>query len=497
MKALLVYPKYPDTFWSYHHALRFVSKKASFPPLGLLTVAAMLPGTWEKKLIDCNVRSLEDKDLLSADAVFLSAMSIQKESAQQIIQRCRDLGKKIVAGGPLFTSYFDEFPAVDHLVLNEAELTLPPFLKDFERGEAQHLYRSQDWADVTTTPIPQWGLINVKEYGSMNVQYSRGCPYDCEFCDITVLYGRVPRTKSGHQVIAELEALYKRGWRGGVFVVDDNFIGNKRKLREEILPSIIHWMDERGHPFTLNTEASINLADDEDLMRLMARAGFDAVFVGIESTNEASLVECKKVTNKNRDLVASVKKIHKFSLQVQGGFIVGFDQDPASIFDRLIQFIQETGIISAMVGLLNAPRGTKLYQRLLQEGRLLTSMSGNNTDFSMNFIPKMNYEALINGYRKILTEIYSPKQYYARVKKFLKEYKPTQVKVFHFKFDHVKALVKSALVLGIAGKERIYYWRLFFWSLFTRPRMFPLAITFAIYGFHFRKVFEQYVTRLQ
>ncbi|MEK6756902.1 MAG: B12-binding domain-containing radical SAM protein [Bacteroidota bacterium] len=497
MKILLVYPKYPDTFWSYRYALRFVSKKASFPPLGLLTVAAMLPGSWEKELVDCNVRSLKDEDLLSADAVLLSAMSIQQESAKQIIQQCKTLGIKVVAGGPLFTSHYDEFDDVDHLVLNEAELTLPPFLDDLERGEPKHLYTADAWADVTTTPVPLWELIDVKQYGSMNIQYSRGCPYDCEFCDITVLYGRVPRTKTRHQVIAELEALYTRGWRGGVFVVDDNFIGNKRKLREEILPSIIEWTEKRKHPFTLSTEASINLADDEDLMRLMARAGFDTVFVGIESPNEESLIECKKIPNKNRDLVASVKKIQKFSLEVQGGFIVGFDKDPASIFDRLIQFIQETGIITAMVGLLNAPRGTKLYQRLLQEGRILTSMSGNNTDFSMNFIPKMNYEALINGYRKILGEIYSPKQYYARVKKFLKEYKPTQVKVFHFKFDHFKALVKSTVVLGIAGKERIYYWRLFFWSLFTRPRLFPLAMTFAIYGFHFRKVFEQYVARLQ
>jgi radical SAM superfamily enzyme YgiQ (UPF0313 family) len=336
----------------------------------------------------------------------------------------------------------------------------------------------------------------MKKYGSMNIQYSRGCPYDCEFCDITVLYGRVPRTKTKEQMTAELEALYRRGWRGGVFFVDDNFIGNKQKLKKEVLPAIIDWMEWRKHPFVLNTEASINLADDDELMRLMVRAGFDGVFVGIESPNEESLIECKKIPNKNRDLMSSVKKLQTSGLEVQGGFIVGFDKDPESIFDKLIQFIQESGIVTAMVGLLNAPRGTKLYHRLLKEGRMLASMTGNNTDFSMNFKPKMNYEALLAGYRKILSEIYAPKQYYARVKRFLREYKPPQVRLSRMRIEHLRALVKSVVLLGIAGKERTYYWRLFFWSLFRRPRVFPMAITFAIYGFHFRRVFEHYLGAL-
>jgi radical SAM superfamily enzyme YgiQ (UPF0313 family) len=496
MNILLVYPKYPDTFWSFKYALKFISKKAAFPPLGLLTVASMLPRDWNKRLIDMNTTRLKDTDLLWADYVFVSAMSVQRDSAGAVIEKCNALGRKVVAGGPLFTASHDEFPGVDHFVLNEAEITLPGFLNDVNEGRARDLYTTTDWADVTATPVPSWELVDFKYYSSMNLQYSRGCPYDCEFCDITVLYGRVPRTKSAQQLIAELDSLVAHGWKGDVFLVDDNFIGNKSKLRKEILPPLIDWMESNNHPFALSTEVTVNLADDEELMRMMVRAGFDAVFVGIESPNEESLAECKKIPNKNRDLIASVKKIQQFGLRVNGGFIVGFDNDPAAIFDRLIDFIKETGIVTAMVGLLNAPRGTRLYKRLMEEGRVHKLFSGNNTDLSMNFIPRMSVETLENGYRKILKSIYSPKQYYARVQQFLKEYKPTQVRVFRFQMNYVNALLKSMVVLGVVGKERFQYWKLFFWSLFTRPRLFRLAITLSIYGFHFRKIFEEEITKL-
>jgi len=369
---------------------------------------------------------------------------------------------------------------------------LPPFLEDLKIGRARHLYTSGQWADIRTTPVPLWDLIKLRPYASMNIQYSRGCPYDCEFCDITVLYGRVPRTKGKEQIIQELENLYIRGWRGGVFFVDDNFIGNKEKLKKEILPAIIEWKERRGHPFHFQTEASINLSDDEELMVLMAKAGFNAIFIGIESPNEESLVECKKIPNKNRNLIASVKKIQKFGMETQGGFIVGFDSDPATIFDRVTGFIQESGIVTAMVGLLNAPANSKLYHRLLKEGRLLKAMTGDNTDFTMNFVPRMNFETLIEGYKKILQTIYSPKHYYARVKTFLKDYTPVPSEKYHLRLSDIQALVKSVMLLGIVGKERFQYWKLFFWSLCTRPRLFPLAITFSIYGFHFRKVFESY-----
>ncbi len=497
MKILFVNPTFPETFWSFKHALKFISKKASFPPLGLLTVAAMLPEAWTKKLIDMNVEILNDDDIAQSDYVFLGGMSIQEKSVRDVIQRCKALGTKIVAGGPLFTARHQEFDEIDHLVLNEAELTLPRFLADLSHGPPKRLYSSTEWADVNTTPIPLWSLLHLKHYSSMCIQYSRGCPYDCEFCDITVLYGRVPRTKSREQLIAELESLYALGWKSQVFFVDDNFIGNRGKLKSEILPAIIEWTEKRNHPFFFNTEASINLSDDEQLMKLMARAGFDSVFVGIESPNEESIIECAKIPNKNRDLAASVKKIHQFGMQVQGGFIVGFDSDPASIFERMVRFIQETGIINAMVGLLNAPVGTKLYKRLLKEGRLLSTMSGDNTDFTMNFIPKMSSETLVNGYRWILENIYSPKPYYERVRRFLKEYTPKQPRAFRIQWIHLKALMKSIVLLGVIGKERIYYWKLFFWSLLRRPRLFPLAITLSIYGHHFRRVFENYLQNSQ
>jgi len=492
MKILLVYPKYPETFWSFKYALKFISKKASLPPLGLLTVAAMLPSEWEIRLADKNVKSIKDAELRWADYVFISAMSIQRASVESVITRCKKLGIKIIAGGPLFTAMPEEFTHVDHLILNEAEITLPLFLQDLKEGKTRHLYTSPQWANLSTTPVPRFDLLDKRKYASMNIQYSRGCPFDCDFCNITVLYGRVPRTKSVDQVLAEFDALYAQRWKGGVFIVDDNFIGNKGKLKKEILPAIIEWMEKRKHPFALYTEVSINLSDDDELMKLMVRAGFDQVFVGIESPNDESLAECSKLQNRNRDLIASVRKIQQAGLEVQAGFIVGFDKDPDSIFDRLIGFIQESGIVTAMVGLLNAPHGTKLYHRMKEEGRLVTSSSGDNTDFSINFIPKMSSDALLTGYRSILHTIYSPKHYYARVKKFLREYRPVKVRGSYYKLSHVKAVIKSVFRLGIIGKERFHYWKLITWSLFTRPKLFSHAITLSIYGFHFRKVFSHH-----
>ena len=483
---------YPDTFWSFKHALKFVSKKASFPPLGLLTVASILPKEWNKKLIDMNASILRDVDILWADYVFISAMSIQAESANQVIEKCKKLKTKVVAGGPLFTSSPQYYQNIDYLVLNEAEITLPQFIKDLDEGKPDQKYTSEDWADITATPLPMWELISMNNYTSMNLQYSRGCPFDCDFCDITVLYGRKPRTKSKEQVIAELESLYLTGWRGPVFFVDDNFIGNKVKLKRDILPAIAGWMERKKNPFYFNTEVSINLADDDKLMQLMVKAGFEAVFIGIESPNEESLIECNKTQNRNRDLISSVKKIQGSGLEVQGGFIVGFDNDPPAIFDKLTAFIQESGIVTAMVGLLNAPQGTKLQKRLLKEGRLLSDFTGNNTDFSINFIPHMDSEVLINGYKKILNTIYSPKFYYERVMRFMRGYDPKKKKVFHLNPNYILALFKSMFKLGVIGEERIYYWKLFFWSLFRKPQLFSLAILFTIYGFHFKKISNSY-----
>ena len=492
MKILLVYPRYPDTFWSFRHALKFISKEASHPPLGLLTVAAMLPKEWELKLLNMNTASLTDNDIRWADYIFISAMVTQRNSAKDVIARCCKLNTKIVAGGPLFTTEYKELKGVNHFVLGDAEDIVSSLIKDLEAGCAQHIYQSTEQPDISQTPIPLWSLINMKKYSSMNVQYSRGCPYNCEFCDITVLNGRKPRTKIKTQMLAELDSLYQQGWRGGIFIVDDNFIGNKKKLKSEILPAIVGWMKKRRYPFFLSTEASINLADDEELMRLMVAAGFNTVFIGVESPNEESLVECGKVLNKNRDLIASVKKIQNYGMQVQGGFIVGFDNDPLSIFKSQISFIQNSGIVTAMVGLLNAPQGTRLYHRLQKERRLLNGFSGNNTDCSINFVPKMNYETLLNGYQHILKTIYTPKQYYERIKTFLKEYKPQRkTSVANLKFYHIKAFFKSMWFVGIKETGRRHYWTLFIITLFRYPRSFPLVITFSVYGFHFRKIAEQ------
>jgi len=494
MRALLVYPEYPETFWNFKHALKFIARKATYPPLGLLTIATLLPKAWEQQLIDMNVTPLRDEDLRGADLVLLSAMSIQRPAARAVIDRCKALGVTVVAGGPLFTANPEAFADVDHLVLNEAEVTLPDFLRDFADGRAQRRYTTDQLADLTTSPVPRWELINMRHYVGMNMQLSRGCPFDCEFCDITALFGRTPRLKGAAQVIAELDRLYALGWRGNVFVVDDNFIGNKKTVKREILPAMCDWMARHKRPFNFNAQVSINLADDAELMELMERAGFTVVFVGIESPNEDSLLECNKIPNKQRDLMSGVKEIQRHGLQVQAGFIVGFDHDPVSIFDRLIRFIQESGIVTAMVGLLNAPHGTRLYQRLETEGRLLHDMTGDNTDYSQNFVPTMNPEVLQRGYRSVVESIYAPNFFYQRLKRFLKDFHPARGGTQRVTFRHLIAAVKMTVVLGMLEKERSYYWRLLFWSLFRRPRLLPLAMALSAYGFHFRKCFESHLS---
>jgi radical SAM superfamily enzyme YgiQ (UPF0313 family) len=458
-----------------------------------LTVAAMLPVAWEKRLVDLNVKLLSDEDIAWADYVFISAMVVQKDSAKEVIARCRSLNTKMVAGGPLFTTGYEEFDGVDHFVLGEAETTLPRFLADLAEGQPQHVYSSDERPDISKTPVPLWSLLNMKHYSAMSLQYSRGCPFDCDFCDIVVLNGHEPRTKGRQQTVDELEALYRHGFRGSLFIVDDNFIGNRKKLKAETLPAMIEWSKQKKYPFTFFTEASINLADDDELMALMAEAGFNRVFIGIETPNEEGLVECNKQQNRNRDLAAAIKKIQNHGFEVQGGFILGFDSDPASIFSKQINFIQKTGIVTAMVGLLNAPTGTKLYQRLKKENRLLKDMSGDNTDFSINFIPTMKYETLIKGYKNVLDTIYSPRRYYERVVTFLKEYKPRKTaSMSQLRFYHITGLIKSFWFLGVTNKGRRYFWRLVISTLLKRPRHFPLSINLSVSGFHFRKVAESY-----
>ena len=497
MRTLLIYPQSPDTFWSFKYALKFIAKKALHPPLGLITVAAMLPQSWEIRLVDENVEPLKDKHLEWAECVFISAMAIQRKSVKRVIARCREKGVKVVAGGPLFTAGYLDFKGVDHFVLGEAEVTLPPFLADLETGKARAVYTTDQFPDLVDTPQPLWSLLRLRKYASMSLQYSRGCPFNCEFCDITSLFGRKVRTKSARQVLADMSGLYDAGWRGSLFIVDDNFIGNKVKLKKVILPAIIAWMESHRHPFLLSTEASIDLSDDEDLMTMMVRAGFQGVFVGIETPNEESLAECSKLQNRGRDLVACVKKIQSFGLEVRGGFIVGFDHDSQSVFDKQIELIQNSRIVTAMVGLLNAPRGSRLYQRIAREGRLLAEVTGDNTDLSTNIEPKMGLDELFQGYSQLIKGIYSPKPYYQRVRTYLREYQPLEKKGFYFHLNYLRlhsgyalAFPKTMIILGIKNRGRFQYWKLLFWSLFRRPKLLPMAMTFAVYGFHFRKVFQ-------
>jgi len=489
MKILLVYPDYEETFWSFKRVLRILGKKASFPPLGLLTVGAMLPDDWEKRLVDMNTDILKDEYIKWADYIFISAMIVQKESVRRIINKAKKLGKPIVAGGPLFTTGWEEFTDVDHLVLGEVEETFPAIVEDLKNGAPKKMYASNGFPDIKEVAIPDWNLINVKNYNSMCVQFSRGCPFNCEFCDVVQLNGRLPRMKSKEQLIAELETLYRRGWRAGVFFVDDNFIGNKAILKKEYMPAIIEWQKKKKHPFTFNTQVSINLADDKELMELMVEAGFTAVFIGIETPDADGLEECGKFQNKNRNLVESVKIIQNCGMEVQGGFIVGFDSDKVSIFQRQIEFIQKSGIVTAMVGLLIALPKTRLYQRLKETNRLTKKATGNNTKTSsLNFIPKMDKNVLLAGFKKISSTIYAPKAYYERIKTLLREYKPVIRKKQRIRIYHIRAFIGSIWWLGIKQRGRHYFWKLILWSILKRPSLFPYAIGLSLVGIHFRAI---------
>ena len=491
MNILMVYPEFPDTFWSFKHALEFVGKRSALPPLGLLTVAALLPREWSLRLVDTNVRKLTDKDLAWADCAFVSAMIVQRESARRIVARCKEAKLRVVAGGPLFNTEHEQFEAVDHFILNEAELTLPPFLADLAQGRPRRVYSSDAFADLRETPRPRWELLDLKRYAGMSIQFSRGCPFNCDFCNVTALLGHRVRIKTSAQIIAELDSLYAIGWRNDVFFVDDNFIGNKEFLKADLLPALIAWRKAKpGNVFF--TEASINLADDKPLMDLMVEAGFTKVFIGIETPDENCLAECKKVQNRNRDLVEDVKRIQRAGLQVQGGFIVGFDHDLPTIFQRQIDFIQKSGIVTAMVGLLQAPAGTRLYERMKQQGRLRAESTGDNVDGTTNIIPAMKIEALKEGYRRILDHIYSPAPYYQRIRTFLREYKAPQERG-RMQFSHILALVRSAYRIGFVSRERFQYWKLLLWTQFRCPRLLPDAIILAIYGYHFRKICERHV----
>ena len=492
MKVLLVYPEFPDPYWSFRHALKFEGKRSPFPPLGLLTVSAMLPESWERRLVDLNVRRLKDSDIDWADLVFASAMIVQKESLEKVVARAKARGKRVVVGGPYVSTSAERLPEADHIFVGEAEATLPNFIRDLEAGRPERFYRAPERPALTATPVPHFRLAELNRYSAMSVQYSRGCPFSCEFCDIIEIYGRVPRTKTNEQMLAELDALRATGWRGLVFIVDDNFIGNKRNVRK-LLPELAEWSERRGRPFSFITEASVNLAEDDALLEMMRRANFRRVFLGIETPVEESLKEAQKGQNTRRDLLDSVHKIQSYGMEVMAGFIVGFDSDPEDIFERQINFIRESAIPLAMVGLLTALPDTQLWRRLKKEGRLLKESSGNNTEGSLNFVPRMDTARLVEGYKKIQRTIYRPSEYYQRALDCLSHLTQEKAPRHSTVLGDVKAFARVVLTLGVLDRARADFWRYMKQAVSEHRAHFPHAVTLAAMGYHFRKLTEAFI----
>lgn len=493
MKALLVYPEFPNTYWSFKHALPFAGKRSAFPPLGLMTISAMMPQEWEKRLVDLNVRKLKDADLEWADVVFASAMMVQQDSLREVIERCKAMKRRIAVGGPFVTTGAEHVQDADYIFLGEAETTFPVFLRDLELNVPQHTYQAAEKPDLTRTPVPDFKLVDMRRYSSMAIQYSRGCPFNCEFCDIIEIYGRVPRTKTNEQMLRELDALYELGWRGSLFVVDDNFIGNKKNVRR-LMPDLCEWMEKHKHPFHLFTEASVNLADDGELLGLMQRANFRKVFLGIETPVEESLKETQKSQNTRRSLLESVRRIQAHGMEVMAGFIVGFDSDPVDIFQRQIDFIRQSAIPMAMVGLLSALPQTQLWRRLEREGRLLNEGSGNNTEASLNFVTTMDRQTLIDGYKTIMRTIYSPEEYYARVYASLRNtiISTTSYPLRKFRPEDVVNFFRVFFKLGVFDNSRKDFWRFLRRVVSQQRERLPEAVVLAAMGYHFRKITEQY-----
>ena len=482
MKVLMVYPEFPDTFWSFKHALPFQGKRSAYPPLGLMTVSAMLPAHWQTRLVDMNVRQLKDSHLDWADIVFFSGMMVQGPSMQAQIARCKRRGLRTVVGGPITSAQSSAIAEADHVVEGEAEEIISELAADLERDSARRVYTRRQLPDLTQVPLPHLHLAELGRYSAMAVQYSRGCPFTCEFCDIIEIYGRRPRTKTPDQILAELDQVYRIGWRGSLFLVDDNFIGNKKNVRT-LLPRLVEWQKNHKFPFALYTEASLNLAEDEELLRLMHEAHFTRVFLGIETPVEESLKETTKYQNLRKDLLASVRLIQSYGIEVMAGFIVGFDNDPLDVFERQVAFIREAAIPISMVGLLSALPSTQLWRRLKEEGRLLKESLGNNTLLDLNFIPKMDSEYLIEGYRRILATIYNPKEYFERVSSFLAHLgESAKAPVV---FSDVMALARSLWKQGLRSNYRKEYWKFLVQALRSHRNHFDKAITLAIMGHHF------------
>ena len=488
MRVLLVYPRFPKSFWSFEEAIALVGRKAFLPPLGLITVAAILPQEWEFKLVDCNVREVTTDEWEWADLVILSAMIVQKEDFNTQIQTAKQYGKPVAVGGPYATALPHEAEATgaDYLVLDEGEITLPMFVEALERGETSGKFRADEKPDVTQTPIPRYDLLELEAYDNMSAQFSRGCPFQCEFCDIIVLYGRKPRTKTPAQLIAELDRLYELGWRRSIFVVDDNFIGNKRNVKL-LLRELKVWMAEKNYPFTLNTEASVDLAQDPELMDLMVEANFNSVFLGIETPDEDSLVLTKKHQNTRDPLSEAVKTIMRHGLRVTAGFIIGFDGEKPQAGDRIIEFVENTSITLAMFSMLQALPDTALWHRLQKEGRMLDQGANINQTTLMNFTPTRPIEEIATEYVRAFWELYDPQNYLDRAyNQYLMIGEPKHDRPSR-KIDRttLRAMLLIFWRQGIVRKTRWTFWRYLFHMYRAKPKLWGSYLSMCALGEHF------------
>ena len=480
MRVLLVYPLFPTSFWSFEKNLELLGYKALLPPLSLITVAALLPQSWEFRLKDRNIGDeITAADWEWADLVAVSGMIVQKPDMLALIQEAKQRGKSVVAGGPYATSLSEEVLAAgaDFLVLDEGEITLPLFVAALEQGATEGIFRADGQRpELILTPVPRYDLLELDAYGQMAVQFSRGCPFQCEFCDIIILYGRVPRTKTPTQVKAELQALYDLGWRRMVFIVDDNFIGNKSNVKN-LLQEIEPWMEEHNYPFGLITEASVDLAEEDELLELMVATNFRAVFLGIETPDTESLLLTKKHQNMRRPLVETVQKINQAGLRIMAGLIIGFDQEEAGAGQRIVDFVEATSIPLPLVTMLQALPNTALWHRLEKEGRLLQELEGdiNQTTLS-NFIPTRPIEEIAEEYIACFWHLYEPKRYLQRAYQHYVQMRPNPrggKKPWQLQWVEVRALLIVCWRQGIQRDTRIQFWRQLGVLLWKNPKVWP------------------------
>jgi radical SAM superfamily enzyme YgiQ (UPF0313 family) len=484
MRVLLVNPDFPDTYWGLRKMMPLVHRSWVVAPLGLITVAAMLPRDWDLRLIDIAVEPLDDDDLRWADVVMLTGMLVQSSSMHAVLKRCRSLGVKTVVGGPYATAVPDELDDADYLVLGEAEQIISELCTDLSAGQARRIYREVDKPELNATPIPRYDLLKPGAYHYLAVQYSRGCPFQCEFCDITTLYGRVPRTKSPEQVIGELESIRALGFSGRVMFVDDNFIGARKDVRH-LLTELAGWRRRTGAPLEYFTEASIDLADDPRLVDLMTDAGFAVVFLGIETPNTESLRETRKHQNLRRNMVDQVKQLRSQGLDVYAGFILGFDHDEDTIFDEMIDFVQQAGIPYAMVGMLDALPGTPLYRRLAREGRLRADVESGDNFAPTNVVTRLPADQMLAGYARVLETLYSPDVYFDRCRVHLREWRMPETPAVPTSAEDLPVVWRSIWTQGIKSSYRGSYWRFMAWVVRHHPRKLPWAIAQACAGHHF------------